>query len=64
MPDKEKVSFMLPADLKERLEDLKAALRRRGLERSVATESGIVEALIETASEDALYRALRKRSRS
>jgi len=63
MPDKEKVSFMLPADLKERLEDLKAALRRRGLERSVATESGIVEALIETASEDGLYRALRKRSR-
>ncbi len=58
---REKVSFTLPGSLKTRLEDLKGRLRKRGLPRSVATESGIVEALIELASEDALYRTLRKR---
>lgn len=58
---REKVSFTLPGSLKTKLEDLKQKLRRRGLARSVATESGIVETLIELASEDVLYRALRKR---
>lgn len=58
---REKVSFTLPEGLKARLEDLKRDLRRRGLARSVATESGIVETLIELANEETLYRALRKR---
>jgi hypothetical protein len=61
MADKDKVSFMLASDLKERLEDLKTDLRRRGLARSVATESAIIETLIANASEDALYRSLKKR---
>jgi hypothetical protein len=61
MADKEKVSFMLHGDVKERLEDLKSTLRRRGLARSVATESAIVEALIELANENTLYQALRNR---
>ena len=55
------MSFTLPESLKARLEDLKRNLRRRGLARSVATESGIVETLIELANEETLYRALRKR---
>ena len=55
------MSFTLPEGLKARLEDLKRNLRRRGLARSVATESGIVETLIELANEETLYRALRKR---
>lgn len=55
------MSFTLPERLKARLEDLKLNLRRRGLARSVATESGIVEALIELANEETLYRTLRKR---
>jgi hypothetical protein len=58
---REKVSFTLPESLKAKLEDLKRNLRRRGLARSVATESGIVEMLIEHANEETLYRALRKR---
>jgi hypothetical protein len=58
---REKVCFTLPESLKARLEDLKRNLRRRGLARSVATESGIVEALIELANEETLYRTLRKR---
>lgn len=61
MADKDKVSFMLASDLKEKLEDLKTDLRRRGLARSVATESAIIETLIANASEDALYRNLKKR---
>jgi hypothetical protein len=61
MDAREKVSFTLPERLKDKLEDLKTDLRRRGLARSVATESGIIEVLIELASEDTLYRALRKR---
>lgn len=58
---REKVSFVLPQSLKTKLERLKLALRGRGLARSVATESGIIEALIELASEETLYRVLRKR---
>lgn len=61
MADKDKVSFMLAPDLKERLEDLKTDLRRRGLARSVATESAIIETLIELANPNALFAALRKR---
>lgn len=59
--DRDKVSFMLASDLKARLEDLKTDLRRRGLERSVATESAIVETLIELANENTLFAALKKR---
>jgi hypothetical protein len=61
MADKEKVSFMLPPDLKQRLEDLKADLRRRGLARSVASESAIIETLIELANPNVLFSALKKR---
>ena len=52
---------MLPPDTKERLEDLKVDLRRAGLARSVATESAIIETLIDLASENSLYSALKKR---
>lgn len=58
---REKVSFTLPESLKNKLEDLKQNLRRRGLARSIATESAIVEVLIKLASEETLYRTLRKR---
>lgn len=55
-----KVAYDLRPDVKHRLSVLKADLRLRGLP---ATETGIIEVLIETASQDGLYRALRKRSR-
>jgi hypothetical protein len=48
---KEKTSFSLSAEAKFKLATLKANLRRRGYP---ATESGIVEALIERASSDQL----------
>lgn len=48
-PPKEKTSFSLSPDAKFKLATLKANLRRRGYP---ATESGIVEALIERATAD------------
>jgi hypothetical protein len=47
--DREKTSFSLAADVKYKLSTLKADLRRRGHR---ATESLIVEALIEKANSD------------
>ena len=54
---KEIATFMLAPATKDRLESLKAKLRRLGLPRSVATESAIVETLIKGADADTLYKA-------
>ena len=50
--DKEKATFMLTPRAKEKLEGLKAKLRRNGIARSIATESAIVEAMILHADRD------------
>ena len=50
--DKIKATFLLTPKAKERLESLKARLRRVGVPRNVANESAIVEHLIQAADRD------------
>lgn len=50
--DKVKATFLLTPKAKDRLENLKARLRRAGVPRNVANESAIVEYLIQVADRD------------
>lgn len=52
---------MLQPATKTRLETLKGQLRKRGLARSVASESAILETLIRTADLDVIFEALSKK---
>jgi hypothetical protein len=52
--EKTKATFSLSERAKERLEALKARLRKAGVTRSIASESAIIEVLILAADFDAL----------
>ena len=61
--EKIKVTFNLPERTKERLEALKAKLRKAGVTRAVANESAIVDALILSADFDDLLEAFERQCR-